>query len=105
MKHDPSQEPAEGRSLDAGSAILWASAFVITALTIVQAGRSTGTSAHASEIKSRAMSIATLNNNNAEEIIAIADDSLSAIFLYRVGTGPELELMDARPISAFFPRQ
>lgn len=82
--------------LDAGAATLWASAFVILAMIIVQAGRlDAGNQAHASVTADVAdLRLLTSRSSGDEEILTILDQSQETLSAYAVVNGRSLELFD-----------
>lgn len=82
--------------LDAPAAVLWASAFVIMAMIIVQAGRlDAGNQARASVTADVAdLRLLTSRSSGDEEILTILDQSQETLSAYAVVNGRSLELFD-----------
>lgn len=81
---------SERISIDISRAVLWASAFVIMALVIVQAGRIPGRAAHA-EMTSTADDIVLLTTDagrggdeNPDEVLYVIDSRAEVLLVYEV---------------------
>ncbi|MCL4210616.1 MAG: hypothetical protein HRU76_04465 [Phycisphaeraceae bacterium] len=87
--------------IDAGKAVLWASAFILGALVILQAGRLPGNPAYAGEVSSRAnYTIVAADSGRGgdvkpDEVIYVIDNVNGLIILYgadaRTGTVAPLD--------------
>ncbi len=80
--------------LSGGSVALWASAFVIFALIIVQAGRlDTGNAAYAGNVTSIGdLTILTAEGGDNDDVLAILDRRDERLFMYGVRNRNQVEL-------------
>ena len=103
MSHHEQTSRGRRAGLDAGACTLWASAFIIMAMIVVQAGRTTGPAAYGqSQAKAKGLSLATLQNVADEDLLAVVDDSTSSVFIYRVAPNREVDLLTVRSLEAVF---
>lgn len=96
--------------INAGAAVLWASAFIIAALVIVQAGRSQTNAAHADMVNNRAdytlmtASSGRGGDTDADELLYIIDSRDSVLMVYDFDDirRKEMILRDAYPLDRLF---
>lgn len=89
--------------LDSGAAALWASALVIAALIITQAGRlSAGNAALADVAITDDLSVATVFANNGEDVVTIIDRQAERLFVYGVEQGSRVELLQSHDLRELF---
>lgn len=93
-----------GSGFDGGSGALWASAFVITALILIQASRhDAGQQAHAGLIaEAGAYRILTSGTGNNEDIIAVLNQTDETVSIYSVENGRSLELYQSASLIELF---
>ena len=94
-------------SLHPSCAVLWASAFVIMALIIVQAGRpgAGGNAAYAGDVGEVGhLRLITSLSSQDEEILSILDQDNEIISAYGVANGQTIELYDVVSLPAVFSR-
>ncbi len=95
---------------NASSAALWASAFVIGALTIVQAGRLSGSAAHAEMVSTRGgYTLLTTNSGlggeaDPHELLYVIDNRDQVILVYEIEDAREgrLVLRDGGSLRSLF---
>lgn len=94
--------PAESapRTLDAGAAALWASAFVIGAMILTQAARfGPGSAAYAGlNAEVGQLEILTAASGNNEDYIALINATDETIAVYGIDNGRSLELYQIIPL-------
>lgn len=91
--------------LDAGGAALWASAFVILALVIVQAGRlgGAGEKAYAGDVAELAtLRLLTASSGDNEEFLAILNHTDETISIYGIENGRSVELFQVQSLPEMF---
>ena len=74
-------------SAGAGAAALWASAVVVAALILTQAGRLTGNQASADVATSGALTVLTAAAGDSEDVVAIIDGQGETVYVYGVEQG------------------
>ncbi len=92
------------RRLDTGAAALWASALVILAMLITQAGqRWAESAAQASDVATIGdLTILTADSGDNEDILAILDRRNETLFVYGVRNRQSVELFDSYDMSRVF---
>lgn len=86
-----------------GAAALWASALVIAALIITQAGRlSAGNAALADVAISDDLSVATVFASDGEDVVAIVDRQSERLFIYGVEQATRVELYQSHSLKDLF---
>lgn len=101
----PRVSSVPARRLDISAAALWASAFVILALVIMQAGRSNsgGAPAYAGNVSLVGdLAILTAEAGDQEDILAILDRRSERMFIYGVNSRREVELFQNYDIGRVF---
>ncbi len=96
--------PTRRRSrFDTGAAALWASAFVLLALILTQAGRLTEPVAYAGEVDDIGqMKLLTAQSGNNEEFIAVLNSSDETISIYGIENARSLELYQVQSLRELF---
>lgn len=87
------------------SAALWASAFVILAMIVVQAGRvSTGPSAaYAGNVSSIGdLTVLTAAGGDNEDVLLVLDRRLERLFIYGVQNRSEVRMYESHELSGLF---
>lgn len=86
-----------------GAATLWASALVIAALVITQAGRlSAGNTARADVATSDDLSIATVFAGIDDDVVAIIDRQTERLYIYGVEQANRVELRQSHDLRELF---
>ncbi len=86
-----------------GVGALWASAFVIAALVIVQAGRlGAGNQAEASVVNFAGVTVLTASTGANDDVILVLDDRTDALLVYGVENRNRVELYQNLKVSDFF---
>lgn len=101
----PLSSGAEGRtaSVDGGAAALWASAFVILGLILVQAGHRGGNAALAGQVAEvGALKILTTDAGSNEEVLAVLNQTDDVLMVYAVEGGRSVELYQQTPLAELF---
>lgn len=83
---------------------LWASAFVIGAMILTQAGRVGASSAAMDVSEVGDLTITTLSNVDGSESIAISSRRAEKLFLYGVVSNDELELLAVENLNEAFSK-
>ena len=88
---------------DSGAAALWASAFVILAMIIVQAGR-VGNEAQAEGMVSSVadLTVLTASAGDTEDILAVLDRRAETMYIYGVDGARSVELYQFENLSDVF---
>jgi hypothetical protein len=89
--------------INAGAAVLWASAFVIMALILVVAsGRNVGTTALADVANVQDLTVLTVNAGNGEEVVAVLDRREEFLYVYSVEQQRKVELYLTQELKSAF---
>jgi len=95
----------ERGSVSYPAASLWASAFVILALIIVQAGRmgAVPSSALAGEVSSVGdLTVLTAAGGDNEDVLAVLDRRAERLFVYGIENQSSLQLLESYEVSRIF---
>lgn len=97
-------DAAPARRVDHGLAALWASAFVIAALVLTQAGRLTGleptAAADVSEVAD--LTVVTTNAGSGWDVMALLDRRGEVLYVYGVSGGRNVELYQVQKLNEVF---
>ncbi len=111
MKHEATLNaatpaPAPGRTtIDAGAAALWASAFVILALILVQAGGRGGNAAYARDVDDiTSLRILNADAGSGEDVIVLLNQTDETLSIYSVEAQRSLELYQSTPLAELFDK-
>ncbi|MEC9373492.1 MAG: hypothetical protein VYC34_06595 [Planctomycetota bacterium] len=98
------QQTSSRRRVDTGAAALWASAFVILALIVSQAGRLPGVNpAYAGNVSEVGdLTILTADSGDNEDILCILDNRSEKLFIYGVQNRQSVELFQTYNLSQTF---
>lgn len=89
--------------VEPGAAALWASAFVILALIVVQAGRLGGSPAAAGEVDDNAgVRLLTAESGNNEDFLAVINQRTETLSIYTVVNARSVELYDVQDLPTIF---
>lgn len=92
----------ERPGIDSGAAALWASAMVILALIVVQAGRMGGQAAHADVAWVGDVTILTTASAENEDVLAVLDRREELIYMYGIESGRNVQLFQVENIGNMF---
>ncbi len=97
------QRDEGARRIDHGAAALWASAMVILAMIVVQAGRLGGSPALARDVDDAgAIRLLTATTGNTEDFIAIVNGRAETLGVYAIQNGRSVELLDVQRLPELF---
>ena len=95
--------PATRQRINPSVGALWASAFVLAGMVIVQAGRlGIGNEAAAVVSNVGEMTVLTANTGSNEDVILVLDDRTDALLIYGVENRNRVELFQNLKVSEFF---
>lgn len=98
-----SSPPPKRHAIDAAPAALWASAFLLAALVVMQAGRVGNSAAFAGNVAEvGGLRLLTADAGNGEEFIAVLNPGEEVISIYGIENGRNLELYQAASIADLF---
>lgn len=90
-------------SIDGGAAALWASAFVILAMILVQAGQRGGTPAYAgNEAEVGTLRILTADAGSGEDVLIVLNQTDEVMSVYSVEGQRSVELYQTVPLAELF---
>lgn len=101
------ERTSSGRAIDSGAAALWASAMVIAAMILVQAGRhGAGSQAHAETVSQVGdLTALTARSGGDNDVLAVLDGRAERLMLYTIeGGGRSVELHLSEDLSQAFMR-
>jgi hypothetical protein len=102
MNHDSTSADAPART-NPGAAALWASAFVIAALVITQAGRlSSGNAAYADVATSDDLTVSTIFAGVDDDVVAVIDRQTERLYVYGVEQASRVELLQSHDLKELF---
>ncbi len=91
--------------IDRGAAVLWASAALIFALAIMQAGRTDpGRAAMADVGETGDLTVVNFNAGAGEEAVAILDRREETLFVYNIDGLRQVEMQVAEDLQVLFAR-
>lgn len=85
-----------------GDAALWASAIVVFALILTQAGRLVGSAAHAEMVSTAGQYTVLTADGGTDDVLVLLDQRTEEVFVYRVGGNRRLELAERQNLSQLF---
>lgn len=91
--------------VELSTAVLWASAFVLAAMVIVQAGRLVwplGAPAHADLVASVGDYTALTFNSGNDDVLAVLDGRGEQLYAYRIQSQNRLDLLRAYSVKELF---
>lgn len=98
--------PSGGRDqIDVGAAALWASAFVVLAMILVQAGNRGGNTALARDVDDvSSMRILNADAGSGEDVIVVLNQTDETLSIYSVEAQRSLELYQSVPLGELFEK-
>ena len=99
------RQTERSRPLDAGACALWASAFVLMGLILMQAGQyGSGPAAHAagSVSEDEGMTILTARSQNDEDVLVVIEQATERLFVFGVENNRSIRAYDARSLPQLF---
>jgi hypothetical protein len=100
--------PTQAQRVSLATAGLWASAFILAALVVVQAGRLAGdrlwgASVARADVVSRVGDYTTLTfNSGSDDVLAVLDGRGEQLFAYRIQNQNRLELLGVYDVKDLF---
>ncbi|MGP1347510.1 MAG: hypothetical protein ACTS3F_12710 [Phycisphaerales bacterium] len=108
ISNAPDTSPAENstRAVPGAAAALWASAFILMALLIVQSGRLTGggpvAPAHADINQIGDLEMITTQGSTGEDLVLILDKREELMFVYGIDSGRRIQLIQFYSVPQIF---
>jgi len=82
---------------------LWASAFVLAGMVVLQAGRiGGGTQAHAEAVQFGEMTLISADAGSNKDVVLVLDDKSDALLVYGIENRDRVELYQNLKLSEFF---
>ncbi len=101
--NNPSQPAPAARQIPLSHAALWASAFVLGALTIVQAGAGRGAAVSAQTVSNIGdLTAMTSRSTVDEDIFCILDGRAESLLVYRIDNQNKIELQQTIKLADAF---
>lgn len=98
----PARRPSRER-INPSVGALWASAFVLAGMVVLQAGRyGAGNQASADALQFGSMTLLSADAGGNEDVVLVLDDSSDALLVYGIENRDRVELYQNLKLSEFF---